>query len=81
MRESDVALLHHYLKDSQVLRSCNYPGPEVTVLIMPVHDVYRSKIVWLRSANNSFESCLSAIALFDSLYLVELSELPIEIYC
>lgn len=70
MRESDVALLHHYLKDSQVLSSCNYPRPEVTVLIMPVHDVYRSKIVRLRSANNGFESCLSAIALNYSLFLV-----------
>ena len=80
MRESDVALLHHYLKDSQVLRSCNNPRPEVTVLIMPVHDVYRCKIFRLRSANNSFESGLSAVALSDSLLLFELIELPIEIY-
>ena len=81
MRESDVALLHHYFKDGQVLRSCNYPRPKVTVLIMPVNDVNRCKIVWLRSSNYSFETCLSAIALFDSLFLLELSELPIEIYC
>ena len=63
MRESDVALLHHYFEDSQVLCPCNYPRPEMTVLIMPVHDVNRCEIARLGSANNSFESRLSAIAL------------------
>ncbi len=81
MRESDVTLFHHYFKDSQVLSSCNYPRPEMTILIMPVHYVYRSKIVRLRSANNSFEIGLSAIALNNSLFLVELCELPIDIDC
>ena len=54
MRESDVAYFNHNFKDSQVLSSCNYPGPEMTVLIMPVSDVNRCKIVRLRSAYNSF---------------------------
>ena len=53
----------------------------MTELIMPVNDVYRCKIVWLRSANNSFESRLSAIARSYTLLLDELFELPIEIDC
>jgi hypothetical protein len=81
MRESDVALLHHNIKDSQVLCPCNYRRSEMTVLIMPVDDVYRCKIVWLWSANNSFESRLSAISLSCTLLLDEVFELPIQIDC